>query len=77
MITAKFPELSDQFTIAEKEAKNSQELYQAEQELKSYTQETGRHSFHRSEDNIKLLQQRVTELRKELYPEARHRFDFQ
>jgi hypothetical protein len=76
MIIAQFPELSEQFTLAEKEAKNRQKLYRLEEKLKCYTQENGRYSFHHNEDLIKLLQQQITELHQELDSEARNSFDF-
>jgi len=80
MITAEFPGLSDQFIVAEKITKTRQELYQSEDQLKSYTEESERYSFfHRDayiqslQQRIPLLQQRITELRRELYPEYRRR----
>jgi hypothetical protein len=75
MIIAKFPELSEQFAVAEKETKNRQELYQSEKELKSY-QENERYRFYPIEDRIKSLQHRITQLRQELGSELRDPFGF-
>lgn len=74
MITALFPDLSNQFTGAEKEAKNHQELERLERQLEHYIQ---KHGFYRDDG----LPQRITELRRELVQESdsedRNGFDFQ
>lgn len=63
MIIEKLPELSDQFIFAEKEAKDKQNLYQLKEKLKRINSSQGFfHAKMHDENDIKLLQQRITEL---------------
>ena len=69
MIIAKLPELADEFPIAENKAKTRQELYRKDSELKRYMDNSKRYSLQRNDDHIQSIQQRITELRQELYSE--------
>lgn len=74
VITATFPELAAKFPLAEKEAKNRQELYRITEEVENYKDD--RNSFHTKEQYIDALRKRITELQHELFPISSPRFNF-
>lgn len=68
VIITKFPDLADQFPVAEKKVKNQQELYQTEHLLMHYRNE--RYGFYRNAEYIGKLQKRVAELQDVCNPES-------
>lgn len=72
LVLDKFPDLADQFSSSEKEARAQQELNRRYKELEILS---GRNRFP-SKASTKLIEERIDELKRQLYPESPRRGPF-